>query len=208
MISPDRLIIALDRALKTILGPSRSVRAVPGESLPEAELNAAERAASAALMRINHAGEVCAQALYQGQALTSRDPAIRQALRHAAEEEVEHLAWTERRIAELGGRTSVLNPFWYAGSFAIGAVAGAAGDRWNLGFLAETERGVVAHLERHLKRMSHRDARSRAVILAMKRDEAKHATTALHLGGSELPLACRLAMRVAAGLMTTTTYWV
>ena len=207
-MNPDRFIVAFDRALKTVLGPSRTARPIPGEDLAEAELTAAEKAASAALMRVNHAGEVCAQALYQGQALTSRNPETRQALERAAQEEVEHLAWTERRIAELGGRPSLLNPFWYAGSYVIGAMAGVAGDRWNLGFLAETERGVVAHLEGHLKRLSQRDAKSRAIVIAMKRDEARHATTALSLGGSELPLACRIAMRGAAKVMTSTTYWV
>jgi ubiquinone biosynthesis monooxygenase Coq7 len=207
-MNPDRLIIAFDRALKTVLGPSRSVRPIPGEDLAESDLNPAERAVSAALMRVNHTGEVCAQALYQGQSLTSRNPETKHALERAAEEEVEHLAWTARRIAELNSRPSLLNPFWYASSYVIGAVAGIAGDRWNLGFLVETERGVVAHLEDHLKRLSQRDAKSRAIVVAMKRDEAGHATTALGLGGSELPLACRVAMRGAAKVMTITTYWV
>jgi len=205
---PDRLILAFDRALRTVFGPSRSSRAVPGEALPEADLGAAERAEAAALMRVNHVGEVCAQALYQGQALTARNPEAREALEQAAAEEVDHLAWTERRISELGGRRSLLNPLWYASSYAIGAVAGLAGDRWSLGFLAETERQVVAHLDSHLHRLSHRDAKSRAVLVAMKRDEAKHATAALYLGGSELPLACRTLMRVASRVMTTTAYWV
>ena len=204
----DPLIVAFDRALRTVFGPSHSSRPVPGEDLPEADLGAAEKAKAAALMRVNHVGEVCAQALYQGQALTARNPEARVALEAAAEEEVDHLAWTERRIAELGGRRSLLNPLWYAGSYAIGAVAGLAGDRWNLGFLAETERQVVAHLDRHLHRLSHRDAKSRAVLVAMKRDEAKHATAALHLGGTELPLACRALMRVASRVMTTTAHWV
>ena len=207
MIS-DEAILAFDRALRTIFGPSRSVRPVPGESLPEAELNAAEKADAAALMRVNHVGEVCAQALYQGQALTARNPQAREALAKAAEEEVEHLAWTEQRIAELGGRRSLLNPLWYAGSYAIGAVAGFAGDRWSLGFLAETERQVVSHLEGHLKRLSHKDAKSRAVLTVMKRDEARHATMALHMGGSELPLPCRALMRLTSRMMTTTAYWV
>lgn len=205
---PDDVILAFDRALRTIFGPSRSVRPVPGENLPEAELNAAERAEAAALMRVNHVGEVCAQALYQGQALTARNAQAREALEQAAQEEVEHLAWTEQRIAELGGRRSLLNPLWYAGSYAIGVMAGLAGERWNLGFLAETERQVVAHLDSHLKRLSHRDAKSRAVIAAMKRDEARHATMALHMGGSELPLPARALMRLSSRVMTTTAYWV
>lgn len=205
---PDSLIIAFDRALKTVVGPSRSARAMPGDNLPEVELDAAERAQAAAAMRINHAGEVCAQALYQGQALTARNAQAKQALTQAAAEEIDHLAWTEQRLGELGGRKSALNPAWYAGSFAIGAVAGLAGDRWSLGFLAETERQVVEHLNRHLNLLSHRDARSRAVVTAMKRDEARHATTALYMGGTKLPLPCRVAMRLASRVMTGTAYWV
>jgi len=207
-VIPDRLILAFDRALRTVFGPSHPGRPLPGEALPESDLDAAQKAEAAALMRINHVGEVCAQALYQGQALTARNSAAREALEKAAEEEVDHLAWTERRIAELGGRRSLLNPLWYAGSYAMGAAAGLAGDRWNLGFLAETEKQVVAHLDSHLKRLSHQDARSRAILIAMKRDEAKHATTALHMGGSELPLAVKLAMKAASKVMTTTAYWV
>jgi ubiquinone biosynthesis monooxygenase Coq7 len=207
-VIPDRFLLAFDRALKTILGPSRSTQPMPGENQPEAELDAAERANAAALMRVNHCGEVCAQALYQGQALTVRNVQAKQALTQAAEEEVQHLAWTEQRLVELKGRKSLLNPAWYAGSYVIGAAAGLAGDRWSLGFLAETERQVVQHLNRHLKALSHRDARSRAVVTAMKRDEARHATTALYLGGTELPLPVRLAMRFASRVMTTTAHWV
>jgi ubiquinone biosynthesis monooxygenase Coq7 len=207
-VIPDKAILAFDRALRTVFGPSRSGRPIPGESLPEAELSAMEKANAAALMRVNHVGEVCAQALYQGQALTARNPQAREALAKAAEEEVEHLAWTEHRIAELGGHRSLLNPLWYAGSYAIGALAGLAGDRWNLGFLAETERQVVSHLDSHLKRLSHKDAKSRAVVTAMKRDEARHATTALQLGGSELPLPARVLMRLSSRAMTATAYWV
>jgi len=207
MIS-DRLILAFDRALRTVFGPSHAGRPTPGENLPESDLDAAQRSDAAALMRINHVGEVCAQALYQGQALTARNTSAKAALEKAAAEEVDHLAWTERRIAELGGRRSLLNPLWYASSYAIGAVSGLAGDRWNLGFLAETEKQVVSHLDSHLKRLSHQDAKSRAILVAMKRDEAKHATTALHLGGSELPLGMKLAMKAASKVMTTTAYWV
>jgi len=208
MKTVDDVILSFDRALRTIFGPAQSVRPVPGADMPEPELNAAERAVSGALMRINHVGEVCAQALYQGQALTARNPQARAQLAKAADEEVEHLAWTEQRLAELGARKSLLNPLWYAGSYVIGAAAGLAGDRWNLGFLAETERQVVAHLEGHLKRLSHVDAKSRAIVSAMKRDEARHATTALHLGGTELPLPCRLGMRAASRVMTTAAYWI
>ena len=205
---PDNVIISFDRALRTIFGPAHSVRPVPGDSLPEAELDAAQKAQAAALMRVNHTGEVCAQALYQGQALTARNPLAKAALAQAAAEEVEHLAWTEQRIVQLGGRRSLLNPLWYAGSYLMGAAAGFAGDRWSLGFLAETERQVVEHLDGHLKRLAHQDAKSRAIISAMKRDEARHATTALYYGGAELPLPCRAMMRLASRAMTTTTYWV
>lgn len=205
---PDSLILAFDRALKTIVGPSRSARATPGANLPEAGLEPAERARAAAAMRVNHAGEVCAQALYQGQALTARNAQAKQVLTQAAAEETDHLAWTEQRLTELGGRKSLLNPAWYLGSFAIGAFAGLAGDRWSLGFLAETERQVVEHLNRHLNLLSHRDVRSRAVITAMKRDEARHATSALYLGGTELPLPYRVAMRLTSRVMTETAYWV
>lgn len=207
-MNPDRFILAFDRALRTVFGPSHGGRPMPGEALSESDLDAGQKAEAAALMRINHVGEVCAQALYQGQALTARNSAAREALEKAAEEEVDHLAWTERRIAELGGRRSLLNPLWYASSYAIGAVAGLAGDRWNLGFLAETEKQVVEHLDGHLKRLSHQDAKSRAILVAMKRDEAKHATTALHMGGSELPFGVKLAMKAASKVMTTTAYWV
>jgi len=204
----DDLILAFDRSLRTLAGPARSVRPVPGDALPEAELAPAERRQAAALMRINHTGEVCAQALYQGQALTARNPGARASLARAADEETEHLAWTRQRIEELGGRASVLNPVFYAGSYALGALAGVLGDRWNLGFLAETERQVVAHLESHLERLPAGDERSRAVLEAMKEDEARHATTAVTLGASELPAPVKNAMRAASRVMTGTTYWV
>lgn len=204
----DDFIVAFDRGLRTVFAPARTQRPMPGEDLAEPEMTRAERDSAAALMRINHAGEVCAQALYQGQALTARDPASREALSQAAGEEVEHLAWTERRIAALGGHRSFLNPLWYAGSFAIGAAAGLAGDRWSLGFLAETERQVVKHLEGHLGRLPPGDAADRAVLEAMKRDEARHATTALTLGAAELPLPVRLGMRLASRVMTRTAYWI
>jgi ubiquinone biosynthesis monooxygenase Coq7 len=207
MFGIDRLIIGIDRGLRTVFAPAQSLRPIPGETLPEAELDAPARAAAAALMRVNHAGEVCAQALYQGQALTARDSGARRALEQAAQEETEHLAWTERRIDELGGRKSLLNPLWYAGSFAIGAAAGLLGDRWNLGFLAETERQVVAHLEGHLERLPAADEKSRAILEQMKQDEARHATSALSHGAAELPEPARLAMRLASRVMTETAYW-
>jgi ubiquinone biosynthesis monooxygenase Coq7 len=162
-----------------------------------------QRRRAAALMRVNHAGEVCAQALYQGQALTARNPSSRTALEQAAREETEHLAWTERRIEELGGRKSLLNPVWYAGSFAIGALAGLVGDRWSLGFLAETERQVVTHLEGHLRRLPEADRRSRAIVEAMREDESRHATSAIGHGAAELPAPAKAAMRVTSSVMTS-----
>jgi ubiquinone biosynthesis monooxygenase Coq7 len=155
-------------------------------------------------MRINHVGEVCAQALYQGQALTARNPEARAVLEEAAREETDHLAWCESRINELGGRKSLLNPLWYGGAFALGAVAGALGDKWNLGFLAETERQVEAHLDGHLQQLPEQDARSRAIVEQMKVDEAKHAQTALDHGGAPLPMPVKQVMRFAAEVMRKT----
>jgi ubiquinone biosynthesis monooxygenase Coq7 len=208
MFNLDSLLILLDDALRTLFAPARSARPVPGASLPEAPLTDEERREVRGLLRVDHAGEICAQALYQGQALTARNPAVQAALRKAAREETEHLAWTEARLAELGGRTSVLNPVWYAGSFTLGALAGLLGDRWNLGFLAETERQVEGHLDGHLQRLPKQDRKSRAILLQMKIDEARHAATALHQGGAELPAPVRLAMRVTSRVMTSTAYWV
>ena len=201
----DDLIVAFDKGLRTVFAPARSQRAVPGGDLPEAEMTEERRRLSASLMRVNHTGEICAQALYQGQALTARDSRARVALEQAAREETEHLAWTERRIEELGGRKSLLNPAFYAGSFAIGALAGLAGDRWNLGFLAETERQVVAHLQGHLQRLPEEDGRSRAIVEQMKEDEARHATTAMGHGGADLPAPAKQAMRLTSRVMTTTS---
>lgn len=202
----DDLILEFDKALRTLFAAAPTARPMPGEELAEAELGEAERRHAAALMRINHVGEVCAQALYQGQALTCRDPAIREALRQAAWEETEHLNWTERRIAELGGRKSLLNPLWYAGSLAIGLVAGRLGDDWNLGFLAETERQVEAHLDGHLASLPEADRRSRAIVDQMKADEIRHAETAIALGARDLPAPAKAAMRIMSRIMTTTAY--
>lgn len=203
----DRFIVSFDRSLRTLFAPAVSPRQ-PGDDLPEGEMTPAERAHAAALMRVNHTGEVCAQALYQAQALTARGSEAQGALERAAAEETEHLAWTERRIEALGGRKSLLNPLWYAGSFAAGAAAGLLGDRWNLGFLAETERQVVEHLEGHMQALPPSDRKSRAVVGEMRLDEARHATTALEHGGSELPAPARALMRVASAVMTRTTYWI
>jgi ubiquinone biosynthesis monooxygenase Coq7 len=206
--SVDELIVAFDKGLRTVFGPAQSLRETPGEELPESALTERERTLAASLMRVNHAGEICAQALYQGQALTARNARAKSALERAAQEETEHLAWTESRIRELGGRKSVLNPVWYAGSFAIGAAAGLLGDRWNLGFLAETERQVVEHLEGHLRRLPQADRKSRVIVEKMRADEARHATSAIKHGGTELPRPAKLAMRLSSKLMTSTTFWV
>lgn len=203
----DRAIAGIDRALRTVAGVHEAARPNPAVALEEAALGERERAHAAALMRVNHVGEVCAQALYQGQALTARDPHARAALEQAAREEEDHLAWSAERIRELEGRTSLLNPVWYAGAFAIGATAGALGDRWNLAFLAETERQVEEHLCGHLDKLPQSDGRTRAVVEAMRTDEAKHRDTALRLGAAELPSPVKLAMRLASGVMTRVAYY-
>jgi ubiquinone biosynthesis monooxygenase Coq7 len=203
----DHAIIEFDKALRTVFASAPTTRTRPGAELPEAELPSADQQHAAALMRINHVGEVCAQALYQGQALTSRDPATRQALVQAAWEETEHLNWTEKRIEELGGRKSLLNPLWYAGSLAMGVTAGICGDKWNLGFLAETERQVGAHLSDHLQRLPAQDLRSKAVLEQMAADEAEHAATAIGLGAAELPAPIKAAMRLTSRLMTSAAYY-
>lgn len=208
MIDVDRCISEFDKGLRTIFGVHPAARPTPGKELPEADLGEAERRHAAALMRVNHCGEVCAQALYQGQGLASDDEGLRVALDQAAREEADHLAWCEHRIAELGGRLSVLNPFWYAGSLALGLVAGKFGNDWNLGFLAETEHQVERHLQGHLGRLSQSDARTRAIVLQMKQDEAGHADTARRLGARELPAPAKRAIRLAARAMTATSYWI
>ena len=202
----DKLIAEFDRALRAVAGVASAARPSPAEEKPETELDPRARAHAAALMRVNHVGEICAQALYQGQALTARNERIKAALEQAAHEEEDHLAWSIGRIRELGGRPSLLNPLWYAGSFAIGALAGALGDRWNLAFLAETERQVEEHLTGHLDALPSADERTRAVVTAMRADEAKHGGTARTLGASEMPEPLKLAMRLASKVMTTVAY--
>ncbi|QND84015.1 2-polyprenyl-3-methyl-6-methoxy-1,4-benzoquinol hydroxylase [Chromobacterium vaccinii] len=202
----DKLITELDKGLRTLCAPAHSARAHPDQGVDEAELSAAEKRHALGLMRVNHCGEVCAQALYQGQALTARDPSAREALRQAAQEEVEHLAWTERRIRELGGRPSLLNPLWYTGSLALGVAAGVLGDKWNLGFLQETERQVGAHLDSHLSALPEDDARSRAIVSQMRDDELQHAEMAHELGAAELPAPLKAAMRLSAKVMTGSSY--
>ena len=180
---------------------------MPGADLPEAEMSLAEKRHVAALMRVNHCGEICAQALYQGQALSSRDPQVRRELAQAAWEETEHLNWTERRIAELGGRKSLLNPLWYAGSLGLGLIAGKLGDAWNLGFLAETERQVEGHLESHKAQLSPQDQKSWVVLEQMKSDEISHAHMAVQHGARELPLPAKMAMKLSSKVMTKTAYY-
>ena len=171
-------------------------------------MDAAEKQHAQGLMRVNHTGEICAQALYQGQALTARSVEVQQKLQHAAAEETEHLAWTAQRVHELGGHLSVLNPLWYSSSLAMGAVAGLLGDKWNLGFLAETERQVGTHLQSHLQNLPAQDAKSRAIVTQMASDEATHAAMAVELGGAPLPAPVQWAMQLNGKLMTKTAYWV
>jgi ubiquinone biosynthesis monooxygenase Coq7 len=202
----DALIVEVDRALRAVAGVVQASRPSPAQQVPETPVDDDQRAHAAALMRVNHVGEVCAQALYQGQALTARDAGARETLEQAAREEQDHLAWSAERIRELGGRPSLLNPLWYAGSFAIGAVAGVLGDRWNLAFLAETERQVEEHLTGHLESLPPDDQRTRAVVEAMRADEARHRASAVELGAAELPEPVRRAMRLASKVMTTVAY--
>ena len=196
----DRLIIRADRALRDVFAVAQS--RARGHANDHCNLDAEERRLSGALMRVNHSGEVAAQALYRGQALAARDPQQRAMLDRSAKEEHEHLQWCGQRLDELGARPSLLNPLWYAGSFAIGALAGIAGDRISLGFLAETERQVVQHLDGHIGRLPARDTRSRAILERMREDEGRHAATAISAGGGELPLPVRRAMTVVSRVMT------
>jgi 3-demethoxyubiquinol 3-hydroxylase len=202
----DSCISGIDRVVRVLLSEPVARRPSPAEGAAEDNLDPAMRRHAAALMRVNHCGEVCAQALYQGQAAASSNEAIKKALDKAAGEESDHLAWSAERVRELGGRVSVLNPFWYAGSFALGYVAGRLGDDWNLGLLAETERQVEEHLQGHTDRLGERDSRTRAVIECMQREEAEHRRTAERLGARELPELARRAMRLAARVMTTLSY--
>jgi ubiquinone biosynthesis monooxygenase Coq7 len=201
----DRLIGEIDRTIKTLTVPPRASN-TPFAALSDGPLSPAERAESARLMRVNHAGEVAAQALYQGQALTARSEQVRAAMQQSADEEHDHLAWCEDRLRELGGKASLLNPVWYLGSLAIGAMAGALGDAVSLGFVAETEAQVESHLTEHLGRMSANDVRSRAILEQMKQDEIRHGAKAMGLGGQPLPAPVALAMRATSKLMTRGSY--
>jgi len=204
--TPDALILQFDKALRTVFAKAGSRRPYPDAGLPDVELSAADKQQSAGLMRVNHSGEVCAQALYAGQALTARNPEAQRALLEAADEETEHLAWCEKRLDELGSHKSFLNPLWYAGSFSLGALVGALGDKWNLGFLAETERQVEGHLDSHLGLLPEQDAKSRAIVEQMKIDEAKHADTAITHGGAPLPAPVRGAMQATSKILTHIAY--
>lgn len=206
--SVDKFIIEFDKALRTCVVTPISERPTPGAELDEAPATESEKRHTAALMRVNHCGEVCAQALYRGQALTSEDPALAEKLAQAAHEESDHLAWSAQRVTELGGRESLLNPLWYAGSLGIGVLAGRWGDALNLGFLAETERQVERHLARHIERLPPADERTRAVLEQMQRDEAQHARLALELGARELPWPAKLMMKAGSKVMTTIAYWI
>ncbi len=202
----DRLIVEFDTGLRTLFAPARSSRSHPDAAITEVELTEAEKTQARALMRVNHSGEVCAQALYSGQALTAHSAQTAAALKQAAIEETDHLAWCETRIKQLGGRTSLLNPVFYAGSFSLGLIAGALGDRWNLGFVAETEKQVEAHLASHLQILATADQKTRKIIEQMQTDEAAHAKQAKDHGAAKLPAPINLLMAKVAKIMTVSSY--
>lgn len=206
MPSLDLVLSSLDAARLTLSGCAQARRPNPAGPQAAAPADPDARRLSGALMRVNHVGEVCAQALYQAQALTARSPALRQQMVQAARDEVDHLAWTEQRLVELGDRPSLLNPLWYAGAYAIGLAAGRAGDAWSLGFVVETERQVEQHLAGHLDRLPADDRASRTIVSQMQADEARHAEEALQAGAASIPAPLRLAMRAAAKVMTLTAH--
>ena len=203
----DSFIMEFDTALRSVVGGANAQRSTPGANLGgNSGLNAVERKHAAGLMRVNHVGEVCAQALYQSQKLVARNPEIQGMLDHSGQEEMDHLAWCETRLQELGSHTSYLNPLWYAGSFAIGLAAGLAGDKWSLGFVAETEKQVENHLESHLEKLPKDDQRSRAIVDQMRIDEIAHGQAAKNAGGVDLPEPIQKIMQVMSKVMTTTAY--
>lgn len=205
----DELLFQVDTGLRTLFGkPVITERPNPGEAVSEGELTAQDRELAGRLMRINHAGEISAQGLYQGQALTAKLPQVREKMERAAQEENDHLAWCEQRCHELGTHTSYLGPIWYFGSVAIGAAAGIAGDKWSLGFVAETEHQVIRHLDSHIAQLAGDDHKSRAILEQMKEDEAHHATTALSAGGAVLPKPIQSLMQLTSKIMTRTAFWV
>lgn len=204
----DRFLLGMDQAVRTLFGrPRVTERPNPANSTADGELTEQEKARAARLMRIDHTGEVCAQALYQGQAVTAKLPGIRSHMERAAQEENDHLEWCDRRLHELGSHKSLLNPLWYAGSFTLGALAGITGDKWSLGFVVETERQVESHLDEHICRLPPQDHKSRAILEQMKEDEVSHANMALAAGGAELPGLVKLAMQLSSKVMTKTVYW-
>ncbi|CDZ76141.1 2-nonaprenyl-3-methyl-6-methoxy-1,4-benzoquinol hydroxylase [Legionella massiliensis] len=205
----EHLICGVDDALRTLAPPkSRPCqRKSPGENLADAPLNSQEKKHVAGLMRVNHSGEVCAQALYQGQALTAQLTAVKAQMDAAAEEEIDHLAWCEQRLKELDSQPSLLNPFWYLGSLLLGTLAGAAGDRWSLGFVAETEKQVVDHLQKHLQKLPAQDQKSKAILEQMNEDEAQHAEVAIEAGAAELPFFIKQLMQSVSKLMTRSSYY-
>lgn len=204
----DQCIVEFDKALTTLIGtPETTARSFPDAEVDEQPLTEAERKQSAGLMRVNHAGEVSAQALYQGQALTAKLPQVRTAMEMAAKEENDHLVWCQQRLTALSSHTSVLNPIWYIGSFTIGAIAGKVGDKWSLGFVAETEKQVVKHIDSHLMVISENDKKSRAILSQMKLDEQQHGTAALEAGGAILPEPVTKLMGLVSKVMTRSSYW-
>lgn len=205
----DRCIETFDQSLRTLIGNNIiSTRTNPASSAQENPLTVKEQRHSAGLMRVDHTGEICAQALYQAQAITAREPSVREKMQQSAQEENDHLAWCAQRLQELNSHASYLNPFWYFGSLFIGIVAGLAGDRYSLGFMAETERQVVIHLQKHLQALSPADKKSQKILEQMCADEAHHASVALETGAEELPDLIKQLMRVLSKIMTTTAYWV
>ena len=205
----DRILSGIDDALKTVAAPAgRPARENPAEGIGEIELSDTEKSHAAGLMRVNHAGEVAAQGLYQGHAAMARDEAVSKQMQQAADEEFDHLAWCEQRLGELDAKPSRLSPLWFAGSFAIGAVSGIFGDKWSLGFIAETERQVCAHLTSHLERLPEGDTRSRAIVEKMRDEEQQHGDNAVDAGAADLPDPARRFMRWTSRVMTTTAYWV
>lgn len=205
----DRLLASANNALRTVAAPAgRSARANPAANIIDADLDARQKRHAAGLMRINHAGEVAAQALYQGHATVARDKRVEAQLQHAADEEFDHLAWCEERINELGEDVSKLSPFWYAGAYAIGAASGILGDKWSLGFIAETEKQVCAHLDNHLESLPPEDVKSRAIVEQMRDEEEAHGENAKDAGAADLPAPVKRLMRMTAKVMTKTAYWV
>lgn len=205
----DKLLASANNALRTVAAPAgRPARPNPADGVDEADLTEAEKRHAAGLMRVNHAGEVAAQALYQGHATVARDESIEEQMQQAADEEFDHLAWCEFRIRELGYEPSVLSPIWYAGAYAIGAASGVLGDKWSLGFIAETEKQVCDHLDSHLDKLPEHDARSRAIVKQMHEEEAEHGENAKDAGAADLPQPVKQLMEMTAGIMTKTAYWV